>query len=318
MTKLTETTNDQLKRRGRPPGSKNKPKGGNGLHIVEAHEPLPGEQYITANSGAQVVIGPSISAPQQFVAMPMPKPVAPAAEPQPLKVAVIGTAPSSRMLAPFADPSWKIWACSPGNMNILPRVDAWFEIHVSLLWPENEHYGKPYLAWLNQQKFPIYMQDNRYLSQAIPLPVDELVKEFGPYFFTSSFSWMMAMAMREGAKEIALFGVDMASREEYILQRPGAYHFFQEGKRRGIKMSAPYESDILQPPPLYGFSEGTPIGRKIISRKLELDERLKNLDAEIQQKMQQKAYLGGAREDVDYFESIWGGVQNNPHPGSIG
>src|SRR3990167_6788901 len=39
------------------------------------------------------------------------------------KIAVIGTAPSSRMLAPFNDPSWKIWSCSPGNMEIFSMRD---------------------------------------------------------------------------------------------------------------------------------------------------------------------------------------------------
>lgn len=240
-------------------------------------------------------------------------------EKQPLKIALIGTAPSSRMLAPYNDPTWKIWACSPGNMNILPRVDVWFEIHGSLLWPENKHYGEPYIAWLSQLKIPVYMQDQRYIPHALSLPKDELVQEFGPYYFTSSFSWMMAMAMREMrlqgvSGEIALFGIDMASREEYIIQRPGAYHFFQEGKRRGIKMSAPYESDIMQPPGLYGYSEVTPVGRKLIARKLEIVERLTQMRQQRDQLIHQIVYLEGALEDNDYHASIWGGVQNNPPP----
>src|SRR3954468_23311721 len=48
------------------------------------------------------------------------KPVAPK------KVAILGTAPSSRMLAPFNDPEWQIWSCSPGNMGCIPRFDRWF------------------------------------------------------------------------------------------------------------------------------------------------------------------------------------------------
>ena len=54
--------------------------------------------------------------------------------------------------------------------------------------------------------------------------------------FTSSFAWMMAFAMKQGASEIALYGIDMASRDEYILQRPGFYFFRHEAKRRGIKV----------------------------------------------------------------------------------
>jgi len=228
-----------------------------------------------------------------------------------LKIALIGTAPSSRMLAPYADPSWKIWACSPGNMGILPRVDSWFEIHGNLLWPENRHYGEPYVNWLRQQSFPIYMQNNELVERAIPLPKKELVKEFGPYFFTSSFAWMMALAMYQGAKEVALYGIDMASRDEYILQRPGAYYFFEEAKKRGVKMSAPYESDIMQPPGLYGFSEVTQYGRKLLARKVELEQRVRDLKAQRDNATQQVTYLEGALEDIDYQHTIFGGVQDN-------
>jgi hypothetical protein len=261
----------------------------------------------TFNDKAKDILGtpgiiPSPTAPQQET----PK--------EYLKVALIGTAPSSRMLAPFNDPSWQIWACSPGNMGILPRVDLWFEIHGNLLWPENKHYGEPYLNWLNQQTFPIYMQDQSFVPRAMSLPVKELVKEFGPYFFTSSFAWMMAMAMLKGAKEIALFGIDMASRDEYILQRPGSYYFFMEGKRRGIKMMAPYESDIMQPPSLYGFSEVTQFGRKLQARKVELKQRVNDLANTVNSATTQKTYLEGALEDLDYFEAIFGGVQNNSLP----
>ncbi len=312
MAKLTETTNDQLtKRRGRPPKNLPIPSVGNGnggLHIVAAHEPVKNDAFFPPPPMQSFQLPPAIT-----TAAPLR--IAPMAEPKILKVACVGTAPSSRMLAPYADTSWTIWGCSPGNMKILPRVDAWFEIHGSLLWPENKHYGEPYLAWLNEQKIPVYMQDQRYLPQAISLPLKELVKEFGPYYFTSSFAWMMAMAMHMGAKEIALYGIDMASRDEYILQRPGAYHFFQEAKRRGVKMSAPYESDIMQPPGLYGFSETTPFGRKMIARQQEIKERIAGLKAQRDQTVNslsnQITYLEGALEDLDYIQSIWGGIQNN-------
>lgn len=243
--------------------------------------------------------------PEQKVNMPAP-------EPSPvLKVALIGTAPSSRLLAPYNDPSWKIWGCSPGNMGVIPRVDEWFEIHGNLLWPENKHYGEPYVNWLRQQTFPINMQDQSLVPNAVPLPKKELIEEFGPYFFTSSFAWMMALAMYRGAKEIALYGIDMASRDEYILQRPGAYYFFMEGKRRGVKMTAPHESDIMQPPGLYGFSEVTQYGRKVLARKVELDQRVAQLKQQRDGAATQITYLEGALEDLDYFHTIFGGVQDN-------
>lgn len=302
MPKLTETTNDML--HGRSVLN-----GGNKQHVIAAHEPITGEPFSIPPGPTMPIFGGF----QGYGNMGSPAApvVTPAAEVQPLKVALIGTAPSSRMLAPYNDPTWQIWGCSPGNMGVLSRYDIWFEIHGSLLWPENKSYGEPYIKWLSEQKCPVYMQDNRYCPNAIPLPMQELVEEFGPYYFTSSFSWMMAFAMKMGAKEIMLFGIDMASRDEYILQRPGVYHFFNEARRRGIKISAPYESDIMQPPGLYGYSEVTPFGRKLIARTQELKDRLNAMRQQRDSLTQNITYLEGALEDVDYISAIWGGVQNN-------
>ena len=229
---------------------------------------------------------------------------------QPLKVALIGTAPSSRMLAPYNDPTWKIWVCSPGNMGTVPRVDTWFELHANLMWPECRSYGEPYLNWLRQQTFPLYMQDQTFCPNAMTFPKDEMVKEFGKYFFTSSFAWMMAFAITQGAKEIAWFGIDMASKDEYILQRPGGYFFMNEAARRGIKVSIPYESDMMQPPPLYGYSETTPFGRKLHVRNQEIKERVNAMVTERDKLNNNITYLQGALEDMDYVTSIWGGVQS--------
>lgn len=283
------------------------------VHIVAPHEPT------TVNPvwSAATMSLPAVSFEQKMN-------VAPVVEPAPLKIALIGTAPSSRMLAPFNDPSWKIWGCSPGNQGILPRVDAWFELHANLLWPECKSYGEPYIAWLNQQKFPIFMQDKSLVPNANVFPKDELVKEFGPYFFTSSFTWMMAYAMTIGAKEIALFGIDMASHDEYIIQRPGAYYFFVEAARRGIKIWAPFESDIMQAPGLYAYSDVSQLGRKTLARRIELQQRIaghKQQLAQIDQHRAQVAadlrYLEGALEDTTYYIEIHLGAQDNAGTGYL-
>ena len=106
MPKLTETFNDKAKGRT------------NGKIIDAPHEPL-GTGEFPVSMTTQVKFMPP---PPSFQKVIDPK-VAPGTEKKPLKVALIGTAPSSRMLAPFNDPSWTIWACSPGNQNILPRAE---------------------------------------------------------------------------------------------------------------------------------------------------------------------------------------------------
>lgn len=299
MPKLTETTNDRSQN---PPqvGPAPAATGGNGStpfpRIVAAHEPLKDEAFSIAHLALQA---------------PAAEPtVAPIAQPQQLKIALVGTAPSSRLLAPYGDLSWKIWACSPGNMNVLPRVDAWFEIHGNLLWPEHRSYGEPYLEWLKKQQFPIYMQDNSLIPNAIQFPKDKMVEEFGRDFFTSSFAWMMAFAISQGANEIALYGIDMASRDEYILQRPGFYFFKWAAEKRGIKVTAPNESDIMMHPGLYGYSDVLPFARKLHARRKEIKDRITQMKGERDRLSQNIVYLEGADEDIDYVLSIWSGVQD--------
>jgi hypothetical protein len=274
-----------------------KSNGSSPLHVLPAHEPTKeGEQpkFTTFAETPNPVL--------KIVEMPAPNP---------LKVALIGTAPSSRMLAPYSDPSWEIWACSPGNMNALPRVNLWFELHSNLLWPEHESYGRPYIEWLKQQTFPIFMQDQSLVPNAVTFPRDEMVEMFGDDFFTSSFAWMMALAISKGATEIALYGIDMASRDEYIRQRPGFYYFRQMARQRGIKVSAPHESDIMQSPPLYAYVDSTPFGRKILARRQEVSGRVGGMTQQRDQLNNNINYLQGALEDLDYFESIWSGVSND-------
>src|SRR5262245_61646771 len=282
-------------------------------------EPKPLEQVMTFPASRIVgtyQLSSAALSPAQVLLPALP--AIPQAKPVRNKVAIIGTAPSSRMLAPFNNQEWDIWVCSPGNRGVCPRVDCWFEIHRNLHWPEHESYGKEYIKWLSEQSFPVYMQDQSYFPHALTFPMMDLVKEFGGNFFSSSFAWMMAFAIKKGHyKEIGLYGVDMASKEEYVQQRQGFYHWLELARSKGIIVTIPPESDLMQPPSLYGYSEVTDFGRKMHARKAELlgriaqieqqeIPRIKNqLEGELRKQIDTATYLKGAVEDLDYILSIW-------------
>jgi len=302
--KLTPTTNDLLAQKSDGQFPPQQP-----MHITPPHEPLPHEQW---QPGGFYQVSHPASGP--VVLQPTPK--------REKKIAIIGTAPSSRNLAPFKDLSWIIWGCSPGNAMTaaLPRCDAWFEVHgKALLWPQDAHYGPQYIEWMKTLTCPVYLLPNHHtdpdqtpiVPNARIIPMWELVAEFGPYDFTSSFTWMMAMAIHEGATQVKLYGIDMASRDEYIQQRAGAYGFFKEAWRRGIDVDAPNESDIMQPPPLYGYSAVGPMGRKALARTDELKGRLGPMEQQFNAARDNINYLKGALEDNDYFNAIHGGAQDN-------
>lgn len=215
-----------------------------------------------------------------------------------MKIALVGSAPSSKWLAPYKDPSWEIWGCSPANMD-LPRCDAFFEIHAIDTTLREPQYAD-FVKWC--QKHPrIYMQEARpEFPGAVVYPKDEMFKAFGPYFWTSSISYMMALAISLKPEAIGLFGIDMSADEEYSHQRPGCQYFIQEAERAGINIVVPYGSDILFPHPPYGYREASHMWAKMNARWKELAGKRATIDAQLAELQANRAILDGAMSDVQY------------------
>ena len=218
------------------------------------------------------------------------------------------------MLAPFNDPDWEIWACSPGNMD-LPRFDVFFEIHgidTTLREPQYNKVqpGDP-MSFIDFCKTlpKIYMQDKRdEYPGSIKYPFEDMQKKFGRFFWTSSLSYMMALAIDRKPEAIGLFGVDMSASDEYNQQRPGCHYFIQKAEEAGIDIAVPFESDIMEPSPPYGYREASPMWWKWNTRYRELNNKkhsLREQKAKAQQVIaearQQMAILDGAMSDVQYM-----------------
>jgi len=220
------------------------------------------------------------------------------------KIALIGSAPSSVALAPYDDPSWEIWACSPGSRPHLKRCDAFFELHK---WePHQSWFAKEYVEFLAAFRGPVYTAEMiPTFPTATLYPKEEMVEKYGPYFFTSSLSWMFALAMESGATEIGMWGIDMSAQEEWFFQRSGCHFFIWEAKRRGITVTIPPQSDLLRPPPLYGFCEQDPMHAKLFARAAELDHRIAVATHNANAANQEIMYLRGAREDLEYILKTW-------------
>ncbi len=226
-----------------------------------------------------------------------------------MKVAILGTVPESRQLAPFTDSEWSIWCCSPGNAHgVVPKVDVWFELHsvVDCKGQENKAWAPQYFEWLKRQAFPVYMQEpNDLVPQATVFPVKMLLKEFFPFSriaFTSSISMMMAYALHLGAEEIGIYGVDMAAdTEAYTNQKAGCQVMMALAHQRGVKIQVPLESCLATPPPLYGYAEASRMGRRLVLRENSCITAVRDLDATIARLSGERSYYQGALEDVRYM-----------------
>lgn len=243
-----------------------------------------------------------------------------------MQIAILGSAPSSMTMAPHGDPSYKIWACSPGTYASLARCDAFFELHrwepgvVGQPGTQKPWFSPEYVQWMamrDPQRCPVWMY------QAVPeipasraLPVDDLVSKYGNFFFTSSIAFMIACAIEDileareagdhGPHTIALFGVDMAATEEYGYQRAGCQHFLLLAADLGINIHVPPESDLLRPMPLYGISESSHWMIKNTTRRNELTGRLNNAKQALKNYEYEVAFLQGALDDLKYQMDTWG------------
>ena len=144
------------------------------------------------------------------------------------KVAILGKLPT-KFKAPFEDKEWDIWTLNKHiDCEKLPRVDVWFDIHSRGI------YEKANITRVNY-------------------PFEKAEKLVGGQYFNNSISYMIAYALINGYKEIALYGMRFTTDTE---NRRGEYYnvreliFFAKGK--GIKVTAPCDEVMLKEYKLYG------------------------------------------------------------------
>ena len=168
-------------------------------------------------------------------------------------IAILGSHPATVMQAPFEDPGWKIYACSPHNfeMRTLPRHDEWFELHAPIA---DQTRAYPYLRFVEDLPL-VWMRDTESMhlfKGAQKYPEKEMKGIFCPFMFTSSIAYIMAKAIidceQQGIKRIGLWGIMQASKNEYFYQRSGIQYFIWEANRLGIDVFAPEESKLFEPP----------------------------------------------------------------------
>ena len=183
------------------------------------------------------------------------------------KVAIVGFT-GTREQAPYNDPEFEIWTVN-NLYRFVPRQDRVFELHTrEQIAADLTHGvdGKTYVEELASMTIPVYMQE-KYpdIPASIKYPLDKMIDEFGiersninhkpDAYFTNSISFMIALAIYEGFKEIHVYGVDLAIGVEYIEQRPSCEYYLGIAKGRGIKLFLPIESDLLKTRFIYGYDE---------------------------------------------------------------
>jgi hypothetical protein len=166
------------------------------------------------------------------------------------RVAIVGTA-GSWVKTPWQDAGLSILSLNDAyKLPGFVRANAWFDFHPlnRFYHPEpgqqvfahqvpSGYYVRPtdHLAWMAKQVIPLYLHpqyreqhpDAATWAHARPFPRQAIEDYFGyapgsddKFYSTSSPAWMLALAILEGAREIHVYGIHLATQREYIEQRP--------------------------------------------------------------------------------------------------
>lgn len=247
------------------------------------------------------------------------------------KVAIVGFAPSSMSLAPFADETWEIWTLNNiyASMQI-PRWDRWFEMHQGFRdYPPYHDVrmdagaivrgdARPatgvkieHIEWLKGQttERPIYtLKDEPDIQAAVKYPLDEVLKwcekeKISPYF-SNSISYMIALAIMDGYKLIGVWGVDMAASGEYSIERPSVEYWLGVAEKYAT-VYLPKECELLKSR-LYGYESDKEFVIKAKTRYAELMNNHNKAVEQAKAAMDAANYFRGAAEDCQYFITNWG------------
>ena len=158
------------------------------------------------------------------------------------RACITGTA-QSWVQTPWADPEMRICSLNDAyRLKGFVRADAWYDPHpLNMFYTPAEgqvlfahqvppgKYARPkdHKQWLAQQQIPVWLHPDHVAQDpesanwpsARPLPLAEITDYFGRYF-TSSPALIMAHLILQGFKEIHVYGIHLATEQEYRDQRP--------------------------------------------------------------------------------------------------
>ena len=207
----------------------------------------------------------------------------------PRKIALVGTASSGRD-APYADETYEIWGVSARGAYVT-RADRWFELHC--LDGEPPEWAASWRETMKgfTQDIPevlMFWPEPDLAPKVRQYPKDVIANRFGTYFMTSTFSWMMALAIHEmrpegcdtrpDGDEILIRGVDMEHGTEYRQQRAGFRHFIEIAKALGIAVNRDVAGGLIWEPTPYPFWQDDPLINKLERRNKEIKDGTRRLE----------------------------------------
>ena len=183
-------------------------------------------------------------------------------------VAVVGFAPSSSSLAPYKE-DVELWGLNEMHaFSWMKRATRWFQIHDTFRAKIAKRYIKSHYDWLkkNPWSIPVYMiKAQPEVPNSLDYPIDAVCDLLGGVrrgedrirYFCSSFDYMMGVAILEKFERIEVYGIDMASDNEYAKQKPSAEMWIGIALGKGIEVYLPPMCQLMKSDMYGGMEQGS-------------------------------------------------------------
>jgi hypothetical protein len=169
-------------------------------------------------------------------------------------VVLLGGATTHCTLAPFDD-DVEIWSCNEMHWcKWLTRATRWFQVHGTWNYNDLKRQKTNHIEWLKNTSMPVYMiRKEPSVPTSIAYPIKEVSKFFENIrrgnkrirYFTSSFAYMMGIALLEGFERIELYGFDFADDTEYAQQKGCAEWWIGYAMGKGVEIYEPDNCQIM-------------------------------------------------------------------------
>lgn len=187
-----------------------------------------------------------------------------------MKLAIVGTTETATM-ANQLGPDWTVWTANGAWVHVR-NGHKHFELHdfdyldklgaADRLANSRNKYVD-YFDYIRDRKASAVIQnpDHRF-PEATAFPLHKVLDKFPHRFLTSTPALMLALALTEHENEltdIAIFGIDMASADEYRDQRECFYYYMGYAAGHGIDVNLPPSCPLLTSSHIYAFEQPSAI-----------------------------------------------------------
>ena len=217
------------------------------------------------------------------------------------KLCIVGTAETMPM-TPFDDPTFEIWSIAQATTYpAFKRADLLFEMHNPSYWDRPEIVER-----MNRFGGPTYMMEHSdKVPKSVRFPVDVLLENYRRYH-TTSITYMLAWALHSYLTtgkpyHVALFGIHMASREEYTEQRPCCEYWLGRLESAGVDVFMAPGGSVLTSNGLYGYEGYHPMIPRLRDRLNGLQAGVSHCGEELHHWEVQKAKNEGAVNECEYW-----------------